>query len=113
MTAQCGLSFRKARQDGEFWGRLVESAIGAHLANAAASFRCKLYYWRERSDEVDFVLESGPKLVAIEVKSGRSRQALPGIDAFSKAFKPKRSILIGTGGVPAEDFLLEPVDRWL
>ena len=36
-TAQSGRSFADTRADGEAWGRLVESAVGAHLANAAAT----------------------------------------------------------------------------
>lgn len=37
MTAQSGLSPGEARADTEYRGRLVESAVGAHLANAAAA----------------------------------------------------------------------------
>lgn len=39
MTATCGYTQADARGDGEFWGRLVESAVGAHLANAALRVR--------------------------------------------------------------------------
>ena len=49
LTAQSGMSLAEARDDREFWGRLVESAVGAHLANAAAEGDCELYYWRERN----------------------------------------------------------------
>jgi predicted AAA+ superfamily ATPase len=73
MTAQCGLSFEDARDDHEFWGHLVESAVGAHLANAAALNECELFYWRESNREVDFVARAGRTLTAIEVKSSRSR----------------------------------------
>ncbi|MBU6200233.1 MAG: ATP-binding protein, partial [Xanthomonadaceae bacterium] len=72
LTAQSGLTLKQARADGEFWGRLTESAVGAHLANAAASGDCALTYWRERNHEVDFVVEAGRRLTAIEVKSGRA-----------------------------------------
>ena len=58
-SAQSGLSAAKARADPEFWGRLTESAVGAHLANAAASGLCDVFYWREGNKEVDFVLRSG------------------------------------------------------
>ncbi|MGH7646318.1 MAG: ATP-binding protein, partial [Gemmatimonadales bacterium] len=47
MSAQSGLSFDEARADREPWERLVESAVGAHLANAAAADECELFYWRE------------------------------------------------------------------
>ena len=59
MTAQSGLSPDEARADREFRGRLVESAVGAHLANAAAGGECELFYWRERNREVDFVVRAG------------------------------------------------------
>jgi hypothetical protein len=36
ITAQSRLTFEEARKDREFWGRLVESAVGAHLLNTAA-----------------------------------------------------------------------------
>jgi hypothetical protein len=71
MTAQSGLSFADARRDREFWGRVVESAVGAHLANAAAAGVCEVFYWRERSHEADFVVRVGKTVTAIEVKSGR------------------------------------------
>jgi hypothetical protein len=44
MTAQSGLSHDEARTDREFRGRLVESAVGAHLANAAAGGEWELFY---------------------------------------------------------------------
>jgi len=59
MTATSGLSPAEAHADREFWGRLVESAVGAHLANAAAAGDCEVYYWRERNHEVDFVVKAG------------------------------------------------------
>jgi hypothetical protein len=33
--------------------------------------------------------------------------------AFSKAFKPKRSVLVGGDGIPVDEFLLRPVTDWL
>ncbi len=112
MTAQSGLTLQEARADREFWGRLVESAVGAHLANAAAGGVCEVFYWRERNREVDFVVKTGRTLTAIEVKSGRPAEALPGIAAFAEAFKPKRTLLVGAGGIPVEEFLMQPVTHW-
>jgi uncharacterized protein len=40
LTAPSGLTLAEARRDGEFRGRLLESAVGAHLANAAANGEC-------------------------------------------------------------------------
>ncbi|EQD49877.1 ATPase, partial [mine drainage metagenome] len=70
MTAQCDLPLREARKDREFWGRLTESAVGAHLVNAAAEGSCELFYWREDNQEVDFIVRAGRKITAMEVKSG-------------------------------------------
>ena len=113
MTAQAGLTLAEARRDREYWGRLVESAVGAHLANAAAAGTCELYYWRDRNREVDFVIRAGRKLVAIEVKSGPRRDRLPGMPAFSTAFEPTRKLLVGAEGIDLETFLLKPVEYWL
>ena len=113
ITAQAGKSFTQMRQDPEFRGRLVESAVGAHLANAAMEGNLDLFYWRDRNREVDFVVRVGDVLVALEVKSGRAPQVLPGMAAFDKAFSPTRKLLIGSGGIEVEDFLSMPVGDWL
>lgn len=113
MTAQSALSFEEARADRDFWGRLTESAVGAHLANTAAGGSCELFYWRERSQEVDFVVRVGRSVVAIEVKSGRSGDARPGLGAFAAAFGKARLLLVGGDGVPVEEFLRRPVEHWM
>lgn len=113
MTAGSGMPLAAARADREFRGRLVESAVGAHLANAAGRGECTLHYWRERNHEVDFIAQAGRKLTAIEVKSGRAPQAHPGTAAFAAAFKPQRSLLVGGDGIALEDFLSQPVLHWL
>jgi predicted AAA+ superfamily ATPase len=113
MTAQSGLSPEDARSDREFRGRLVESAAGAHLANAAASGACELFYWRDQHREVDFVVRAGRTVLGIEVKSGRAPDAFSGLAAFCETFKPQRMLLVGADGVPLEEFLTRPVEHWL
>ena len=113
MTVASGYSLTEARADREFWGRLVESAVGAHLANAAMQGECRLYYWRERNREVDFVVQASRRLVAMEVKSGRAPQAHAGTAAFAEAFKPQRTLLVGGDGIALEDFLTQPVSHWV
>jgi predicted AAA+ superfamily ATPase len=113
LTAQSGLTLAEARGDGEFWGRLVESAVGAHLANASAAGELELYYWRERNQEVDFVVKAGRRLAAIEVKSGRAPQAHRGTAAFAAAFKPQRSLLVGADGIELGEFLSQPALHWI
>lgn len=113
MTVSAGLTLAEARADREFWGRLVESAVGAHLANAALRGECRLHYWRERNREVDFVVQAGRRLIAIEVKSGRAPQAHPGMAAFAEAFRPQRTLLVGGDGIALQDFLMQPVAHWV
>lgn len=113
MTAQSGLTFKQARADHDYWGRLVESAVGAHLANAAIAGGLELFYWRDANKEVDFVVRAGRTLTAIEVKSGRSRDALPGMAAFASAFRPTRKLLVGGDGIALDEFLGRPVEHWV
>lgn len=113
MSAQAGLTFDQGRQDRNYWGRLVESSAGAHLLNSTLGSSIEVSYWRERNQEVDFVLRRGKKVVALEVKSGRRKEALPGVETFSKQFKPKRKLLIGGQGIPLEEFLVQPAGHWL
>jgi predicted AAA+ superfamily ATPase len=91
----------------------VESAVGAHLANAAARGACEVFYCREQNREVDFVVRAGRVVLALEVKSGRSPDAFPGLDEFSKAFKPTRTLLVGGDGIALNEFLTQPVEHWL
>lgn len=113
MTMMSGLSLDEARADREFWGRLVESAVGAHLANAAMRGECALHYWREGNREVDFIVSTAQRLTAIEVKSGRAPLAHSGTTAFVEAFKPQRSLLVGGDGIALNDFLMQPVSHWV
>ena len=113
MTAQSGLSPEEAKADRDFRGRLIESAVGAHLANAAARGACEVFYWREQNREVDFIIRAGRRVLALEVKSGRSPDAFRGLDEFSKAFKPARTLLVGGDGIALNEFLTQPVEHWL
>jgi predicted AAA+ superfamily ATPase len=113
LMAQSGLTPREARADPEFWGRLVESAVGAHLVNAAASGVCEVFYWRDGDLEVDFVVRAGRRVTALEVKSGRRRGRLSGLTAFESAFRPDRKLLVGADGIPLEKFLEKPVEHWV
>jgi predicted AAA+ superfamily ATPase len=113
MSAEDHRSLAEARTDGDRWGRLVESALGAHLLNSSFGTNISVTYWRERNQEVDFVLQQGQAVVAIEVKSGGRRESLPGMAAFARQFKPKRQLLAGGQGIPLEEFLSKPAAYWL
>ena len=113
MTATSPLGFAAARKDREFWGRVVESAVGAHLLNSVTGTSTEIFYWRERGLEVDFVIRRGKTVVALEVKSGRRPAARRGLEAFSRAFKPTRKLLVGADGIPLDEFLSTPLARFL
>jgi len=98
MTASLGIPFDRARRDPEFWGRLVESAVGAHLINGTRGSRWKVSYGLERDREVDFVLHRGRTVIPLEVKNGRRKRGLPGMKAFSDAFRVDLALVIGPGG---------------
>ena len=112
MTAGAGYAFEEARADRTFWGRIVESAVGAHILNTATS-DIRAYYWRDGQHEVDFVVERGPQLVGVEVKSGPVRRALRGVTAFEERFKPHRTMVIGDDGIALNEFLAQPIGYWL
>ena len=111
MSVASGYGFEEARSDRAFWGRIVESAVGAHLLNTAAP-GTEVRYWREGNYEVDFVLQRGKRAVAIEVKTGRVRSAHPGLAEFCHRFSPHRTLVVGTGGEPLHEFLSVAADHW-
>ena len=112
INAQSGVGFQEAMRDHAWWGRLVESAVGAHLHNSKSS-GVLLQYWRERNHEVDFVLSQGAHMTAIEVKSGADKGALSGLKKFTEQFRHAKPLVVGTGGMSIETFLLTPADQWL
>ncbi len=112
MTATSGLTLTDARGDRSYWGRMIESAVGAHLVSAQSAGECRIYYWWAGDREVDFVVETGRSLTAIEVKSGRVHGALSGMAEFEQRFHPTRKLLVGDDGIPIGDFLTKPVLHW-
>lgn len=104
LTSQDNDRYSDAIVSPKLWGRLVESSVGAHLLNHAVSERFNLYYWREGNKEVDFILEKGGKVIGLEVKSGVSADNA-GMGVFNEKFHPHKVLLVGTGGIPYEEFL--------
>lgn len=101
-------SFDEARVDSAEWGRLVESAVGAHLANRAMTDDYELFYWRnERRQECDYVLRKGQALVAIEVKSGSVDKTV-GFEKFKEQFADKvtAAFIVGPHALPLDDFFI-------
>lgn len=101
-------SFDEARVDPAEWGRLIESAVGAHLANRAMTDDYELFYWRnERRQECDYVLRKGQALVAIEVKSGSVDKTV-GFEKFKERFADKvtAAFIVGPHALPLDDFFM-------
>jgi predicted AAA+ superfamily ATPase len=112
MSALSTYTFAEARADRSYWGRVVESAVGAHLCNSAET-GTRIHYWRESPLEVDFVIGSRKRLAAVEVKSGKSSASKPGLDEFCRRHRGCRRWVVGDMDLPIGEFLRYPADHWV
>ncbi len=113
MTSMADYSFSAARENPHFWGRLVESAVGAHLVNGLVGTGTNVFYWRQGNHEVDFVVKTKAGVTAIEVKTSRAVNSLPGMSEFAREFHPQRKLLVGASGMPLKDFFSAPCENWV
>lgn len=108
ISAQRNESLKKISALPSEWGRVVESAIGAHLINHALTEGFTVNYWRNRNDEIDFVIEKKGNIIGLEIKSGTTQKA-SGMAAFKKQINPQKMFLIGSRslgtGMPWQEFL--------
>jgi predicted AAA+ superfamily ATPase len=110
LSAQKNENFEEIMQKPAEWGHIIESSVGAHLINHTISQNYSVYYWRERNDEVDFVLERRGKLIAVEVKSNDS-QNNRGLEVFKNKFMPDKLYLVSNRGLSWQEFLrISPVE---
>jgi len=110
LSAGQEVSFENLRYNSKEWGRFVESAVGVHLINSGINSGFNVYYWNNGTYEVDYVIEKGDKVIALEVKSGHGN-INRGLTLFDQEFHPYKLFLIGTDGVPLEEFLsMNPVE---
>ena len=105
MTASYGQYRDFLLTDPERKGHLVESAVGAFLLARAQEQHFEVHWWREGSNEVDFVLSRGDAVTAIEVKSGRVKST-KGLTAFVNLAPHAKTLIVGSSACPLEDFLL-------
>jgi predicted AAA+ superfamily ATPase len=99
-------TFEQAQADSAYWGRVVESTVGARLLNLVSQNSLgKLLYWRKDNREVDFVIQLADQIAAIEVKSTISNPAPENLAAFKKQFPGAKTLLVGDSGLPWQDFL--------
>ena len=113
MTVPSGYSLQGAQVERSFWGRVVESAVGAHLYNTRGTVT-RIHFWRDKGGkhEVDFVISRGPHLVGVEVKSGNV-QSLRGLDAFKDRFPKAKTMIVGPSGIPLDIFFSRTTDEWI
>lgn len=110
LSAVSNKNFDEAKASPDIWGRFVESCVGTHLINNADICGCKLSYWRDGNDEVDFVLSNGDKLCAIEVKSGL-RITNKGMSVFKSKYPDAKIYVVSaneesnSGTLQLKDFL--------
>ena len=107
VSALGGPSFEEALTNPGWWGRLVENAVGAHLLNGLSPSAFSIAYWRKEGEEVDFVVERGTTLWAVEVKSGRG-QKVSGLHRFHRHYPQSRMLIVGAGGMPLSTFFETP-----
>ena len=112
MTSATPYTFAQAQADRSYWGRLVESTVGAHLCNTAKPNEY-ISYWRESPHEVDFVINDAVRRTAIEVKSGPSIGRQEGLDAFAKQHPGSKRLVVGAGNIDLTEFLSLPLTHWL
>lgn len=98
------LTFEEAITNRQAWGHIFESAVGAYIVSQSFVHRFEVFYWRERNDEVDFILRKKGFVVAIEIKSNAEKQT-KGLETFKNLFSPQAAFIVGDGGISAEDFL--------
>jgi len=104
MTYASGAVRTRLASDATWRGHLTESAVGAYLLARGQEDGFDVFYWRERADEVDFVIQKGGAVTGIEVKSGGVKTP-HGSLAFMQAFPDARGILVGSTAYPLESFL--------
>jgi hypothetical protein len=100
-----GFGIDDLRATPELWGRMTESAVGAELLARHlehSSTQPLIHYWRDGSNEVDYVLRHRGELFAFEVKSGQNPGNVKGLDAFCKLNPTCRPLVLGTGGLPLQ-----------
>jgi predicted AAA+ superfamily ATPase len=104
MTYAYGSGRRQLLEDPAVRGRLVESAVGAYLLARSREEGFEVNWWREKNNEVDFVVRKGARTTAIEVKSGRIKNIGSSL-TFKKSYGKARSLIVGSAETPLEAFL--------
>lgn len=71
-----------------------------------------LTYWRDGKYEVDFVIERGKDIWAVEVKSGGAGD-VKGLERFRAKYPEAKTLMVGGPGIPLEEFFSVSTGRWV
>ncbi len=95
-------------RDPEEMGILVENMAAAHLQALGEQGQTRIYYWRDRSDEIDLVYDHPDEPIAFEIASSASHRR-QGMHAFTERFKRfnRRAFIVSPDGT-----LTLPSSNW-
>ncbi len=102
IAATEGFGYARLRATPQLWGRITESAVGAELLARHLehnSTQPLIYYWRDGTSEVDYVVRHQGDLFAYEVKSGGHTGNVSGLDTFCRQYSASRPLVLGTGSL--------------
>lgn len=85
----------KKQIDDVVLNRLRKNFSGAVLLTLAEQLNGKLYYFRDRDVEVDFILQLPGRLVAIQVVTGDIPKANHGLRIFKRRFPEAEMVTVG------------------
>lgn len=95
-------TWKEAQKDRKRWGRMVESAVGAHLI-AHLGDDMELFYWNSSNAEVDFILQWQGQYIAIEVKLATDK--ISGLQKFSQQFQPSKIYQLSETGFSWQELI--------
>lgn len=75
--------------------RLKKNFVGAVLVTLVEQMNGKLYYFRDRDVEVDFILQFPGRLVAVQVVTGDIPKANHGLRIFKRRFPEAEMVTVG------------------
>lgn len=107
MTATIGKLYENVICDRSLFGRIAETAVGAHLLRLSADQNFDVYWYRKNNKEVGFVLTNNDDIIAIEVKSGK-KSSSGGMSEFLKNFPRADRVIVGNNAsctITLADFL--------
>ena len=104
LSAQKNEYFNEIIKKPAEWGHVIESSVGAHLINHSISQNYSVYYWRDRNEEVDFILEKRGKIIAIEVKSNSGANT-KSLNTFKNKYNTEKIYLLNNKGLSWQEFL--------